>query len=288
LLPLAGCSGNEAQRNLAAGTPPAEQYQPSPQEIERQRAAEAAAIARQEAAVRALQAQQMAEQQRNERLAQFVGSILTEDSKSWLASHFVEGSVKDVSVKDGDEASQNYTVHATYSFASGDASPEEGWVDVKVQDGNASCLTYSSDPTTCSKVGGQNAWVTPMATIALGAAAEGIALSAADATHDCKTKATAHGFVLTLNEGIVEAGIDAISGKPDDSDPDAAARLQAVKIFVNGALEDNGLRGLGKAALVSYAQEQYPNDRFVVAYMANAADYYLQCAAEATQTGDAL
>jgi hypothetical protein len=110
-----------------------------------------------------------------------------------------------------------------------------------------------------------------------GLLAENAFLEQADKSNDCRQKALAHGLVDTINGGLVEAGIDALLGNDQNTSPEAKARIDAIQLFVAGALDKEGVRGYEKELLISASKSEFPNDPFAVGYLINSVDYYLQC-----------
>jgi peptidoglycan hydrolase-like protein with peptidoglycan-binding domain len=122
--------------------------------------------------------------------------------------------------------------------------------------------------------------------IGRGLAEEGMASAAAEATHKCSVKALVHAYIDTVNAGFVDAAIESLAGDQAGKDPSSHSGVQAIKLFVAGAMDDDGLRGFTKEAVIAAVQAKFPNNPFAVAYTINALEAHDKCEAERPQSGD--
>lgn len=76
--------------------------------------------------------------------ARLVERVIIADSAGWLFKRYVKGSVRDVTVKPGEQPG-NTLVNATYGYATGDRT----WITVVLHRGKVQCVAYGDEGWGC-------------------------------------------------------------------------------------------------------------------------------------------
>jgi hypothetical protein len=73
--------------------------------------------------------------------------VVAEDSKSWVSDRYSQGTMRNVRVVSG--AGSNSTIHGDYNYT----DARNGWVEVRLSNGKASCALYWNFPNICRPIG---------------------------------------------------------------------------------------------------------------------------------------
>jgi hypothetical protein len=79
--------------------------------------------------------------------ASLLDGTVAQDSQSWLLNHYRQGSIRNVHVVS--ENGSNSTIRGDYTYTDG----KEGWVEMQLSNGKASCVRYWDFPSECRAIG---------------------------------------------------------------------------------------------------------------------------------------
>jgi hypothetical protein len=80
-----------------------------------------------------------------DQLRQRLESIIAGDARGWSSNRYEAGSIRNVRITEGSEASGNYSARGEYTFN----NDKGGWVVVKLEGGRVKCLQYHDFSGTC-------------------------------------------------------------------------------------------------------------------------------------------